>query len=146
MTLDCGCKLTIKGHFCSLLVSNIFCNPLFPSLPLATSPLHAKPCSFLSQARIPSVSVAPYRLQKANRFFLFPERRSFVRNTRSSFGLLLIYVHLTWTDLNASVPFRGTLHIALQTSSHTQTIFSRLTRSNRFYCGFVGCLFREEWF
>ena len=25
MTLDHGCKPTIKGHFCSLLISNIFC-------------------------------------------------------------------------------------------------------------------------
>ena len=25
MTLDPGCKPTIKGHFCSLLISNIFC-------------------------------------------------------------------------------------------------------------------------
>jgi len=25
MTLDHGCKPTIKGHFCSLLVSNIIC-------------------------------------------------------------------------------------------------------------------------
>ena len=33
MTLDHGCKPTIKGHFCSLLVSNIFPNPLFRNLP-----------------------------------------------------------------------------------------------------------------
>ena len=29
---------TTKGHFCSLLVSNIFCNPLFPDLPFVISP------------------------------------------------------------------------------------------------------------
>ena len=30
MTLDCTLrKHAIKGHFCSLLISNIFCNPLF---------------------------------------------------------------------------------------------------------------------
>ena len=29
MTLDRGCKPTIKGHFCSLLISNIFSYPLF---------------------------------------------------------------------------------------------------------------------
>ena len=33
--MTAGCKSATKGHFCSLLVSNIFCNPLFPNLPLA---------------------------------------------------------------------------------------------------------------
>ena len=36
MTLDHGCKPTIKGHFCSLLISNIFClsslSIVYPSL------------------------------------------------------------------------------------------------------------------
>ena len=36
VTLDCLIR-AIKGHFCSVLVSNIFCNPLFPSLPFANS-------------------------------------------------------------------------------------------------------------
>ena len=36
MTLDHGCKPTIKGHFCSLLISNIFSNPLF----LLSPPAH----------------------------------------------------------------------------------------------------------
>ena len=29
MTLDCNIRSAIKGHFCSLLISNIFSNPLF---------------------------------------------------------------------------------------------------------------------
>ena len=29
MTLDCNALVPIKGHFCSLLISNIFCDPLF---------------------------------------------------------------------------------------------------------------------
>ena len=33
--LTAGCKSAIKGHFASILVSNIFCDPLFPSLPSA---------------------------------------------------------------------------------------------------------------
>ena len=35
MTLDHVSLHTAKGHFCSLLISNIFCYPLFRSLPFA---------------------------------------------------------------------------------------------------------------
>ena len=39
MTLDCKLSTAsaIKGHFCSLLISNIFCYPRFRYLPLAFS-------------------------------------------------------------------------------------------------------------
>ena len=35
MTLDRVSLHTIKGHFCSLLISNIFCDPHFLDLPFA---------------------------------------------------------------------------------------------------------------
>ena len=35
VTLDHVSLHTTKGHSCSLLISNIFCYPLFPSLPFA---------------------------------------------------------------------------------------------------------------
>ena len=35
MTLDRSCNPAIKGHFPSLLISNIFCYPLFRSLSFA---------------------------------------------------------------------------------------------------------------
>ncbi len=38
MTLDRSVSFAIKGHFCSLLVSNIFCDPLFLLSPLSLSP------------------------------------------------------------------------------------------------------------
>ena len=37
MTLDRLINLTVKGHFCSLLISNIFCYPHFRYLPLLES-------------------------------------------------------------------------------------------------------------
>ena len=37
VTLDCISLHTTKGHFCSLLISNIFCYPLFLRLPVAAS-------------------------------------------------------------------------------------------------------------
>ena len=40
MTLDRSFfTLPTKGHFCSLLISNIFCNPLFPKFLPFASPL-----------------------------------------------------------------------------------------------------------
>ena len=37
MTLDRLINLTVKGHFCSLLISNIFCYPHFRNLPSIAS-------------------------------------------------------------------------------------------------------------
>ena len=55
VTLDSGLYPAIKGHFSSLLISNIFCNPLFLDLPLASFAQHAKHSFPLSLTRIPFV-------------------------------------------------------------------------------------------
>ncbi len=46
MTLSRPSLRTTKGHFCSVLVSNIFCYPLFLSLPFASFSYASKHISF----------------------------------------------------------------------------------------------------
>ena len=59
MTLDRSLTLTIKGHFCSLLISNIFPYPLFPRLPL-TYRLHPSNTQSTSLRRIPFVFLVSF--------------------------------------------------------------------------------------
>ena len=52
VTLDCLMR-AIKGHFCSVLVSNIFCNPLFPNLPFVKHTAHQTHLFLLSSMEVP---------------------------------------------------------------------------------------------
>ena len=54
MTLDCKLSTAsaIKGHFCSLLISNILCYPRFRNLPFASLHIQLHTTSF-SLVRIP---------------------------------------------------------------------------------------------
>ena len=71
MTAACS---TIKGHFCSLLVSNIFCDPLFPSLPFAHIIYVLKHQIPFSLPRLPFVFTHRLCLQKVNiQFLTFPK-------------------------------------------------------------------------
>jgi len=60
-----------KGHFCSLLISNIFCNPLFLCLPFASRPFNAQtPFSLFSSGDCSCFFRIGLCLQKANFFDL----------------------------------------------------------------------------
>ena len=71
MTLDHVSLHTVKGHFCSLLISNIFCYPLFRSLPFAVPQQPWNTFFFFSLMRIPLVFVCFCHRWKAKRELLF---------------------------------------------------------------------------
>ena len=81
MTLDCKLSTAsaIKGHFCSLLISNILCYPRFRNLPFASLHIQLHTTSF-SLVRIHSVSVL---LQKANLPEFFDPSKACALSTRS---------------------------------------------------------------
>ncbi len=76
--------LTIKGHFCSLLISNIFCYPLFLYLSFAPSLQLLKAPNPFSLTRIPLAFVCTSHSQKTSA--LFAHQKDFL----SAFSFLYI--------------------------------------------------------
>jgi hypothetical protein len=112
VTLDCGCKRAIKGHFCSFLVSNIFLNPLFLLSAPCSRILRAKHCFFLSQARIPSVFSCFVSVAKGEFFLLFREGDRLMRTLIRGLACSFIYIHFAWTDLNVFRPWGTVISIS----------------------------------
>ncbi len=96
-----------KGHFCSLLISNIFCYPLFPNLPFAVSQHISKHPNLHSLRRIPLVFMR-IGLQKVNLLGIsFPRMSGFLRLNLSHICTKNLYQRVT--------PPCFTLHTLVQT-------------------------------
>ena len=74
MTLDHGCKPTVKGHFCSLLVSNIICLSSLSTVCLLSSCYAPRTQIFFSLQWEFTCCCLLASAQKANLFGIFQQR------------------------------------------------------------------------